>query len=159
MKTTLALAILAFSLQGERKSNPAFDQLKKLVGTWEGTDKEHPAQVTYRLSSGDSVLVESMEMGNHSEMLTVYHPDGEDLVLTHYCMLGNQPRMKADKSSTPGTLRFVFDGGGNMKPDDKHMHSLTLTFIDANHLKQEWTLYDAGKEQMVHTINLARKKG
>jgi len=158
MKTTLALAVLAFSLQAEPKSQAAFDRLKKLEGTWESTEKEHPAKVSFRLSSGGSVLVESMAMGNHGEMLTVYHPDGEDLVLTHYCILGNQPRMKAQRGGTSGTLRFVFDGGGNMKPEDKHMHSLTLTFVDADHLKEEWSLYDGGKEQTVHTINLARQK-
>jgi hypothetical protein len=29
------------------------------------------------------------------EMVTVYHADGPDLVLTHYCLEGNQPRMRA----------------------------------------------------------------
>jgi hypothetical protein len=158
MKTTLALAVLVSLLQAEPKSHAGFDRLKKLEGAWESTDKEHPAKVNFRLSSGGSILVESIAMANHSEMLTIYHPDGEDLVLTHYCMLGNQPRMRAEKGSTSGTLRFAFDGGGNMKPEDKHMHSLTLTLVDADHLKEEWALYDGGKEQMVVTINLARKK-
>ena len=25
-------------------------------------------------------------------MVTVYHPDGTDVICTHYCALGNQPR-------------------------------------------------------------------
>ena len=88
----------------------------------------------------------------------MYYRDGNDLVMTHYCALGNQPRMKAEKGANAGPIRFVFDGGGNMKPEDKHMHSLTLTLVDADHLKEEWALFDAGKEQTVVTINLARKK-
>lgn len=158
MKIILSIAILALCLQEERKPNPAFEQIKKLEGTWEGMDQDHPAKVTYRVSSGGSIVLESMSMANHAEMITVYHPDGDDLVLTHYCMLGNQPRMKAEKGQKPGALRFTFDGGANIKPSDKHMHSLTVTFVDADHLKQEWALFEGGKEQMVVTINLARKK-
>jgi hypothetical protein len=91
-------------------------------------------------------------------MLTVYHPDGDDLVLTHYCMLGNQPRMKAEKGQKEGVIRFAFDGGGNMKPNDKHMHSLTITFLDADHVREDWALFDGGTEQKVVTLNLVRKK-
>ncbi len=159
MKIAIALVSLAFALQGEKKSHPGFDQLKKLEGAWESTDKDHPARVTYKLSSGGSILVESMSMANHAEMLTIYHPDGDDLVMTHYCMLGNQPRMTAEKDAKAGMLRFVCHGGSNLDcPKDKHMHALTVTFVDADHLKQEWSLTEAGKEQRVVTINLARKK-
>ena len=44
-----------------------------------------------------------MAMANHAEMITMYHPDGDGLALTHYCMLGNQPRMKASKDQKPGS--------------------------------------------------------
>jgi hypothetical protein len=158
MKTMLTVAILALAAQAEKKAHSTFDQIKKLEGSWESTDKDHPCSVTYKPGSGGSVMVETMAMGNHGEMLTVYHPDGDDLVLTHYCMVGNQPRMRAAKEQKAGALKFDFDGGANMKPADKHMHSLTVTFVDADHVKQEWAMFDGGKEQMVVTINLARKK-
>ena len=158
MKTLMAIAILACSLQAEKKANPLFDELKKLEGHWSSDSKDHAADVTYKVSSGGSVLVETMAMANHAEMITMYHPDGDGLALTHYCMLGNQPRMKAAKDQKPGVIKFEGDGGSNMKPEDKHMHTLTLTFVDADHVKQDWTLFDGGKEQTVVTINLARKK-
>jgi len=158
MKTLMAIAILACSLQAEPKPHALFDELKKLEGHWSSDQKEHAADVTYKLSSGGTVLVETMAMANHAEMITMYHPDGEGLALTHYCMLGNQPRMKAAKDQKPGVIKFEGDGGTNMKPDDKHMHTLTVTFIDADHIKQDWTLFDGGKEQTVVTIILARKK-
>ena len=158
MKTILTVLVLASALQGERKSNPAFDQLKKLEGCWESSDKEHPATITYKLSSGGTVLVETIAMGNHAEMISVYHPDGDDLAMTHYCMLGNQPHMKA-KAATNGTLRFVCTGGTNMTcSSDKHMHSLVITVVDDDHLKEDWALYDGGKEQGVHSFTLTRKK-
>lgn len=158
MKTILTLAALVFALQAEKKANPAFEQLKKLEGTWESSDKEHPASITYKSGSGGSILTETISMGNHAEMLTVYHPDGEGLAMTHYCMLGNQPHMKADRDAKAGTLRFVCDGGANMTcAKDKHMHSLVITFMDADHVREDWALYDGGKEQAVHTFNLVRK--
>lgn len=158
MKTLMAIAILACSIPAEPKNHPLFDELKKLEGQWTSDTKDHPADVTYKLSSGGSVLVETMAMGNHAEMITMYHPDGDALALTHYCMLGNQPRMKATKDQKPGLIKFEGDGGTNMKPEDKHMHTLTITFVDADHLKQDWSMYDGGKEQTVVTINLVRKK-
>jgi len=158
MKTLMAIAILACSLQAEKKAHPLFDELKKLEGHWTSDQKEHAADVTYKLSSGGSVLVETMAMPNHAEMITMYHPDGEGLALTHYCMLGNQPHMKASKDQKPGVIKFEGNGGTNMKPEDKHMHSLTVTFIDADHIRQEWAMYDGGKEQTVVTISLARKQ-
>ena len=158
MKTLMAIAILACSLQAEKKANPLFDELKKLEGQWSSDSKEHAADVTYKLSSGGSVLMETMAMANHAEMITMYHPDGDGLALTHYCMLGNQPRMRAAKDQKPGVIKFEGDGGSNMKPEDKHMHTLTVTFVDADHVKQDWTLFDGGKEQTVVTINLVRKK-
>jgi len=158
MKTLMAITILACSLQSEPKHHALFDELKKLEGHWSSDQQEHAADVTYKLSSGGTVLVETMAMANHAEMITMYHPDGEGLALTHYCMLGNQPRMKASKDQKPGVIKFEGDGGSNMKPEDKHMHTLTVTFVDADHIKQDWTLFDGGKEQTVVTIILARKK-
>ena len=48
-------------------------------------------------------------------MLTLYHRDGNRLVLTHYCMAGNQPRMQA-------------------KPFDAGANELAFEFLDATDL-------------------------
>src|SRR5215510_15811332 len=75
-------------------TNPQFETLKKLVGTWTGkgmTEESGPSTFTYKLVAGGSVLMETMMPGTDYEMVTMYHVDGSDVVLTHYCMLGNQP--------------------------------------------------------------------
>lgn len=159
MKTILAIAVMACAFQGERKSNPMFDQMKKLEGAWESTDKDHPCTVTYKPSAGGSILVETMTMPNHGEMVTIYHPEGDGLGMTHYCMLANQPHMKAEKDGKAGVLVFLCDGGSNFKcATDKHMHSLVITLVDADHLMQVWALHDGGKQQGVHSFALVRRK-
>ena len=160
MKTMMAITIgLALTAaQAGRESNPAFEQLKKLEGAWESTDKDG-TKVTYKVASNGSALLETMLHPKASEMLTVYHLDGGELVLTHYCSLGNQPHMQAQKDAKAGTLRFACVGGANVKCDaDMHMHGVVLTFVDADHLKQEWTMVEGGKEKMVVPISLVRAK-
>lgn len=171
MKLALAaLAVaLALALPGaaqdtekkEKKSHPGLERLKKLAGTWTAETKEMGAtSVTYRVTAANSTVMETIMPGTPHEMVTMYHLDGDDLVLTHYCALGNQPRMKAQKDSKEGTLDFRCVGGSNMKcPTDNHMHSALLTFVDADHLTAEWANMQGGKVD--HTMkfeNVRQKK-
>jgi hypothetical protein len=135
------------------------DRLKSLAGTWEGKDREgKTAQVRYEVVSNGSAVVETLSVGEMETMVTVYHKDGDQLMLTHYCGAGNQPRMRADKGAQGGVLRFSFVDATNMpNPDAGHMHKLALTFRDPDHLTQEWTFRDKGQEH-AEVIDLARKK-
>src|SRR5262245_19588365 len=75
----------------------AFEKFKQLAGEWQGTgDGAHgkDMRVKYQVTSGGSAVVETVFPGTDHEMVTVIHPDGDDLLLTHYCLLGNQPQMK-----------------------------------------------------------------
>ncbi len=153
MKTILALTFLAGSLAG---ANDEFEKVKKLEGTWESTDKDHPCTVTYKVTSGGSAVAETMSMPNHAEMLSVYHLEGGALAMTHYCMLGNQPHMKSDGSGKAGAVALKCADSKSCA--DKHMHALTITFVDADHLNHDWALYDGGKEQGVHSFHFSRKK-
>ena len=84
----------------------AFAKLKTLKGTWNNkvSEAEHhePApdtKVIYRLTGAGSALVETDFPDSNHEMVSVYHLDGEDLRLTHYCAAGNQPRLKLDRAA------------------------------------------------------------
>jgi hypothetical protein len=140
----------------------AFARLKTLAGTWKGqlisTDaaakpKECPAghgaesTVTYRLTGAGSDLVETQFPGTCHEMVSVYHLDGEDLRMTHYCAMGNQPRVKLDRAhSRPDHLIFVFDGGSNLNPEkDMHIHGLEVTFHQDGRVTSAWQGYMGGK--------------
>ena len=91
----------------------------------------------------------------------MYHLDGADLVMTHYCVLGNQPRMKADPKSPTNQIHFQFAGGTNFDPaKDMHMHEGTLTFIDDDHIEFSGAAWVNGKPAENHcaTMKLVRKK-
>jgi len=145
-----------------------FEQLKVLQGSWrghsEGHDKdvevETPAEVVhdFRVSAAGTVVMETMGPGTDHEMINMYHVDGEDLLLTHYCAGGNQPRMRLDREeSTPETLVFDFLGGTNLDPAmDAHIHSARITLIDAKHVESVWTAHQGGKQVGVMAFHLAR---
>jgi hypothetical protein len=140
----------------------AFEKLKGLAGEWHGTegekDKGHPAAVTYRTTSGGSAVMETLFPGSDHEMVTLYHLDGDKLVLTHYCMLANQPKMALTGKSTADELVFDFAGGSNVRPmKDMHMHSLRLRFENKDAITTEWDMFDAGQKVDSKKFFLTRK--
>ena len=112
---TVTLVLTAIALHGassksERSTDAAaFARLKTLVGEWEADTRMGKAHVSYELIAGGTALVERESADKMPAMLTVYHLDGDRLLLTHYCMAGNQPRMQA-RSFNPesGELEFHF---------------------------------------------------
>jgi hypothetical protein len=146
-------------------ANAGLEKMKKLVGTWVTADEEGKPtdQVVsvIKLTAGGSTIHETLFPGQDHEMVSIYTTDGPDLVMTHYCMLGNQPRMKADPNSKKGTIRFAFAGGTNLDPaKDMHMHGATLTFVDDDHIEIAGEAWVDGKPSENHcgTMKLVRKK-
>jgi hypothetical protein len=79
-------------------ANTAFEFLKTLGGEWQrsgGHDHGAGSQATtIKVSAAGSAVVETIFPGQPSEMITVYHRNGSDLLLTHYCALVNAPVLK-----------------------------------------------------------------
>lgn len=153
---------LAQEHQHATPPSPRLDQIKKLVGEWVavGEDGKPTDQVVsvYRETAGGSAVQETLFPGQDMEMVTVYFQSGDDLRLTHYCMLGNQPEMKAAASSDDKHILFEFAGGANIKPEtDAHMHQGLVKFLDENTLETEWTAWENGKPGEVVTFKLVRK--
>jgi hypothetical protein len=168
----LLLATLPLCAYGEEKagtspppSHAGFEKLKKVVGTWVAADKDgKPTEQVVsvvKLTAGGSAIQETLFPGQAMEMVSMYTVDGSDLVMTHYCMLGNQPRMKADPKSPANQIIFQFAGGGNLDPKkDKHMHAATLTLVDADHIEIEGTGWENGApcHELCAGMKLVRKK-
>lgn len=159
----VGLALSARADDKEKGKASQLDLLKRLAGEWTGKaahgEQGHDATVTYKVTSAGTAVVETIGPGSDHEMVTVFHQDGDDLVLTHYCALGNQPRMKAEKGDGTKKLAFKFAGAGNLKSDqDMHMHDLTIEFLGDDHIKTSWVLYKDGKAGETATFDLKRKK-
>jgi hypothetical protein len=145
------------------QKNGSLELFKQLTGEWVGKglqgDMDHEARITYKVTSGGSTVVETIDPGGEHEMITVIHPDGDALVLTHYCMLGNQPQMRATPKPGDKQVAFEFVKATNLKSDkDMHMHNVTYTFVDNDTLKTEWTHYQDGKAGGKAVFELKRKK-
>jgi hypothetical protein len=141
---------------------PALESFKALAGEWVAAEdselsKKGELVARYAVTAAGSAVVETVFPGSPHEMVTVYHADGSDLVLTHYCMEGNQPRMRARNAKGP-RIDFAFDGGTNIDPKkDRHMNSASLELVGADEIRSVWTEIEAGKPVFVAKSHLVRK--
>lgn len=158
------LAVPALAAHAQQPAASAFDRLKALAGEWIDTDgafgMKGQVAVTYRVTGAGSAVVETLFAGTPHEMVTVYHRDGNDLVLTHYCAAGNQPRMRA-KTADGNRLVFQFDGGTNLDPaKDGHMHDGWIEFVGADEVRAQWNGWTKGKpSEHSPRFQLARRRG
>jgi hypothetical protein len=141
------------------KSQPEFDHLKSLAGSWAGKGSDGmPVHINYQVVSAGSAVMESIGEGKAGQMITVYHLDGDSLMMTHFCSAGNQPRMRADTSSTPRAIKFTLVDVTNLSgPDAGHMQAHSIMWKDGSHVTQEWVWRENGKER-TETFELERQK-
>ena len=176
-RNTLVLGILlslaaAGGAGAEVTAGEAFETLKGMAGTWRGTpegsgdeaeaEAEAVSETVHEIevSAAGTVVMETMAPGTAYEMINMYHLDGDDLVLTHYCAGGNQPRMRLDRAgSTVRRLIFEFDGGTNLDPaTDHYIRSAELTLSEDGRLESAWTSWGAGEPAGGMTFHLARSE-
>lgn len=153
------LLVTAVSLAAAPPDDAAFARLKTLVGDWEGTySGGGSSKVNFRVGSGGSAVMLISDAGGTDEMLTVFHPDGDRLLATHYCSASTHPRLKLVPSSNTDQLTFEFVDVTNLPSADAgHMRRLVITFIDADHHRQTWTFRDIGKDE-TGVFEFTRKK-
>lgn len=138
-----------------------FEKFKSLAGEWVGKKGAEGPDMTvqYKVTSGGSAVVETIMPGTDNEMVTVIHPDGDEVILTHYCMIGNQPQMKAPGKSEDNKVAFKFVKATNLKSEKAfYMHDVTFTFVDKDTLKTEWTHFSDGAASGTAVFELKRKK-
>jgi hypothetical protein len=154
-----AAAVQAAGPKSERPSDAAaFARLKTLAGEWEADTRMGKAHLSYEVIAGGTALVEKETAEKMPAMLTVYHLDGERLVLTHYCMAGNQPRMQAKAfNAESGEVEFQFLDATNLtSPGAGHMHNATFRLVDNNHLATAWDFYEDGQKKFTETAQYTR---
>jgi hypothetical protein len=121
----------------------AFEKLKTLTGSWQGTVMGMSVDVTIRLaSSGTAILHEATADGkrppNHE--ISMFYVDGDRLLATHFCDGGNRVRWEGKMSPDGKTIAFSFldvagDTRGGLAKDlvftmiDADKHAIGLNFI------------------------------
>jgi hypothetical protein len=150
----------------------AFARLATLAGDWEARAPALYANATirlnYRLISDDSVMMETFRIDEQGvEMVTMYHLDGDRLVLTHYCAVNNQVGMRADVTNVgkqPAdvkTLTFAITDARNIQRSHRQvMDRLQLQLHDETHLTQTWHWRDekrpSGTDSAVYRFTRVR---
>src|SRR6266513_2884175 len=161
-----AATLSALSAEQTASSN-ALGQIKALTGNWSGTFKwtggrqdSGSMNASYYVTGNGSAVVENLINESTPVMTSVYHVDGRDLRMTHFCGAQNQPRLKARRIDLDhGAIDFEFVDATNLRsPDAPHVHGLEIRLIDANHLTLTF-LFQSGSVESREDINLDIAEG
>tara|TARA_R110002094_G_scaffold149544_1_gene138142 strand:+ start:222 stop:662 length:441 start_codon:yes stop_codon:yes gene_type:complete len=132
--------------QSVSRDQQVFRSLCTMLGRWQDTDETQTVVVDYRMSANGSVLVETWDWPDREiEALTLYHLDAGALMATHYCPIGNQPRL-ALRSGDADKFVFDFVSATNL-PDPTTDHNTEFWFrLDGpTSFTRSETYLDAGK--------------
>jgi hypothetical protein len=160
---TAAIAgVGARGYRGDVDAVAAFARLKGLEGTWESAAvKGQKATTVFELTAGGSVLLErysnpALPGGGH--MVSAYHLDGTNLILTHYCIAKNQPTLKAERfDAVTSEIQFEFLRGSNLASENAgHMRRALYRVDDANHFTTTWEFFKDGKKTMTELETFTR---
>ncbi len=140
-------------------------RLASLEGNWRMVQEDGSLSKevsAFKPSSGGSVVREVMMVGEPHEMTNLYHMDGDSVVCTHYCAVGNQPRMVATKgieqTDEGPAIDFKVDSVSNfVEGQDHYMGGLRLVFVDADTVHQVWTTFNADGA-VAHTMTFVLKR-
>jgi hypothetical protein len=156
--------VTAASAVTDNTGAAAFSKLRALAGDWEGSVEwtsahREPGKInaTYYATGNDSAVVENLVMGGKPSMTSVYHLDGADLRMTHYCAAQNQPRLKASQIDLArGVVDFSFIDATNLhSPDSAHVDGLQMQLLDADHIILTFRFID-GTKRANERIDLRR---
>ena len=145
--TTKTLPLKGASMS--KSPTEVFDHFKTLVGEWVGTTNDgRELGVKYTLSANDTVLVETWALRPNLDALTLYHMNGDDLMATHYCPLGNQPRLRLN-SSENGVYYFEFVSATNLESmDEEHNHSFEFQMLGPDQFLRSESYVKAGEAEI-----------
>jgi hypothetical protein len=128
----------------EVASSPAFEQMKKKLGKWEGTltqsltGSSYNVSYEWKLVSGGNTIIETA-IEDGVEMVTTYTDEDGELLVKHYCALGTEPVFSVVEASD-GVVALAFDE--NRSPLRPHTHD----YVDS----MKWTMVQGDADSMVY---------
>ncbi len=142
-----AAATAAFSQEtsknvtAQSNAQRAFEKLKTLSGSWQGTIMGVPINYTIRAaSSGTAILQEgnTTKGPTPDHEITMFYLDGDRLLATHYCDAGNRVNLEGKISADGKSVEFSFlDVAGSTKYG--LVRRVMFTMIDVNKHIEEFT--------------------
>ena len=124
-----------------------FEKIKSLEGDWYLFDKPKMLQygsldkpfIKYQITSAGNAVVEKLFFNQEREMTTVYYMNIDELAITHYCSLGNQPYFVANSDDNISNISFNFIKASNMiSKNDAHIHTHSLEIISDKEIVGHW---------------------
>jgi hypothetical protein len=156
----VVLMLLSTVVFAQSDAQKSFEKLKTLAGSWEGTLEGKPLQVSLRVTSmGNALMHEMTGAGRPDDPISLFHLDGDRLLMTHYCDAGNQPRLVATISPNGKTITFNFLEATNLLSSQMgHMQRVVFDLIDSDHHTEKWEFAMADGKQMGGLLDLKRSK-
>jgi hypothetical protein len=143
-----------------------FERMRALAGTWEGSFEwsggrtgAGKLRATYYVTGNGSALVENLLMGEGDapSMTTVYHLDGSELRMTHFCAAQNQPRLKATQIDVAsGAADFAFIDVTNAGVSPAYVDGFSMRIADPDDLTLKFEFLGKSGKKAVETIVLKR---
>lgn len=167
-----ALMLSTTALAGEGFSpDQAFKTMLTLEGSWTGEAAVVPVgsnradasisttSVTFK-NIGNSSVMQTFAAGTPAEMVSMYHQNGsQELIHTHYCVIGNQPSMTFADTGEAGVIDFQFTNGTNMDVEvDPHAHNSYMKMIDADTYETRTENWSGGKLASYRYTTMKRDK-
>jgi hypothetical protein len=123
------------SVSAQSDAKKAFEKMKTLAGSWQGTVMDIPINFTIRaVSSGTAILHEGDTSGGGppKHEISMFYVEGDRLLATHYCDAGNRSRWEGKMSPDGKAIEFSFlDVAGSTRGG--YLKDMVITMIDADH--------------------------
>lgn len=169
MKYVAALSVCLFAASviaqdsaiPKHEGSKELQKIKSLVGTWVG-EMDHgqgpqKVQIVYCVTAAGSAVMETFNPGTPMEMVTMYHDEKGKLAMTHYCMLGNQPKMRLINASDK-QLALDLAEESDIDKDAPHMNALTIDFLAADSIRHTWGCCQGGDKITNMSVEFKRKE-
>jgi len=155
----------SISVKTPTPAEKAFERLKSLAGTWEMENaplavpegiKEF--KTVFRVTSGGRTVQQTDFPDTVREYVNIFHMDGDSaLMVTHYCPLNHQTRMRATNFDDPQRLSFVYHDSTNLDVVmHRHCHNTSITFISDDRIQQDWAFWANGEQYRVRSATWKR---
>jgi len=158
------LALACSAAHGADGHGPKMlERMAQLEGAWEGSYSWSSGRAggalkaSYYVTGNGSAVVENLIMGVQPSMTSVYHLDGQNLRMTHFCAARNQPRLRAaEVDAEAGHASFTFVDATNVTPKNPaHVRQASIRIIDRENLEIQF-VFEGGASSATETILLRR---